>query len=140
MGEDGQHRLTLRSQLTELARVSPWLETLTRACAIAERTRFAIDLCLEEALSNIVRHGYAGDGGQSIVVEFTPQPDQLIFTIEDTAPHFQPSADAPAPPTSLEEMTPGGLGLPLMRSFADAVTWEPLETGNRLTLVFSRRS
>jgi anti-sigma regulatory factor (Ser/Thr protein kinase) len=129
-------RLELRSDLAELARVAPWVETLAGRYAIPEKTAFAINLCMEEALSNIVRHGYKGTCEQSIVIDFRISAGELIFVIEDRAPHFQP-ADMGIPlPDSLEEMTPGGLGIPLMRRFANRVEWEPLPDGNRLSLVF----
>jgi anti-sigma regulatory factor (Ser/Thr protein kinase) len=129
-------RLELRSDLAELARVAPWVETLAGRHAIPEKTAFAINLCLEEALSNVVRHGYKGSCEESIVIDFRNSTGELIFVIDDRAPHFQP-ADMGIPlPDSLEELTPGGLGIPLMRRFANRVEWEPLPEGNRLTLMF----
>ena len=107
--------------------------------AIPEKSVFDIQLCLEEGISNVIRHGYAGDAGRPICVEFRPDRDALVFTIEDVAPHFQPSAASAPAPASLEEFKPGGLGIPLMRQFAQRVTWEPLAIGNRLTLEFAQR-
>jgi len=135
-------RLTLRSQLSDLSLVSAWVRALTSRCCVSERTGFAIDLCLEEALSNIIRHGYAGDPTRKIEVEFKVSAEGVIsFTIEDSAPHFRPfdpSQPLQAPAAgALEDVVPGGHGIPLMRKFADAVDWEPLPKGNRLTLRFS---
>lgn len=138
-----QH-LTLRSKLAELARVHPWVQALAARYNLPERTTFAIDLCLEEALSNIIRHGYSGDPNQQIEIDFRTSGERaVLFVIDDTAPHFQPVNPA-APleaskPLPLQETIPGGNGIPLMRKFADAVDWEPLEIGNRLTLRFSPR-
>jgi len=134
-----QERLELCSDLAELARVAPWVETLATRYQIPAKTTFAINLCLEEALSNVVRHGYKNIPGHPILVDFRSSPGELVFIIEDHAPHFQP-ADMGIPlPQSLEEMTPGGLGIPLMRRFANRVEWEPLTSGNRITLVFFLR-
>ncbi len=133
--------LKLRGQLADLARVAPWVEALARQYSIPPRTSFAINLCLEEALSNIVRHGYKGDASKEITVAFQRGEGGLALVIEDAAPHFRPlDPDAPEPPTPaapLEEITPGGQGVRLIRKFADSVTWEPLERGNRLTLRFA---
>jgi anti-sigma regulatory factor (Ser/Thr protein kinase) len=131
--------LELRSRLSELARVVPWIDVLAARYAIPESSVFDIQLCLEEGISNIVRHGYA-DADGTIRVEFRYDGDALLFTIEDDAPHFQPSAAAAPAPASLEELKPGGLGIPLMRQFAKRVTWEPLAKGNRLTLEFTPSS
>jgi anti-sigma regulatory factor (Ser/Thr protein kinase) len=56
--------LTLRSELVEVARVPPWVEKLAARHALPERTQFAMDLCLEEAISNVIRHGYSGESNQ----------------------------------------------------------------------------
>jgi len=132
-------QLCLPGTLASLAQVPPWVETLASRYAISPRTAFASNLCLEEALSNIVRHGYKTNEDQSIVVEFRHTEKELTFTIVDSAPHFRPGTDAAIEPSSLEELQPGGLGIPLMRKFADFVKWEPLEKGNRLTLGFARQ-
>jgi anti-sigma regulatory factor (Ser/Thr protein kinase) len=132
-------RLELRSELGELVRVLPWVKALADRYAISEKTSYAINLCLEEALSNVVRHGYKGDVRHKIVVEFWSLEGELVFTIEDTAPHFRPAESPVTLPASLEELTPGGLGIPLIRRFADRVEWEPLQRGNRLTLTFANK-
>jgi len=138
-----RERLTLRSQLADLAQVFPWVDALARQYSIPPQTQFAICLCLEEALSNIVRHGYKSDPDQSMSVEFRQGgEEELTFIVEDAAVHFRPfDPDAPQQPApanvQLEKVVPGGQGLRLMRKFADSVAWEPLERGNRLTLIFS---
>ena len=133
-------RLALRGEIAELARVPPWVDALAARYAFPEKSVFAIDLCLEEALSNIMRHGYAGIAEGSILIGFREDANELVFTLEDEAPHFRPS-DAPThTPESLEELTPGGLGILLMNRFANRVEWEPLLHGNRLTLAFARPS
>lgn len=141
--QGARDRLTLRSQLADLSLVSRWVQALASRHHFSERTTFAIDLCLEEALSNVIRHGYVGDPTQKLEIEFSVTAQGGVsFVIEDTAPHFRPfDPDTPlAPPSSvpLEEIVPGGHGIPLMRKFADFVEWEPLPQGNRLTLRFSR--
>ncbi len=134
-------RLTLTSQLEDLALVLPWLQALADRYALTASTRFAIQLCLEEALSNIVRHGYRGRANQSITVECAPSPaGELVFTIEDHAPPFDPlapsAADAAPTPQSIDELQPGGQGIRLMRRFSSRLAWQPTPSGNRLTHAF----
>lgn len=130
-------RIELCGDLAELDRVSPWVEALALRYQLPQQTVFAINLCLEEAISNIIRHGYKSDARQIIAISLQCIANELQFTIEDQAPHFEPK-DAPIPsPQSLEELTPGGLGIPLMRHFATRVEWKPLPAGNRLTLTFA---
>ena len=146
-----QPRLTLKSQIEELALVLPWVEAIAAHYSVPADIRFAIELCLEEALSNIIRHGYAGQTNQAIsiacTVECTPSSvenedaGELVFTIEDHAPPFDPlasSAATPVPaPVSFEDFPPGGQGIRLMRKFASRIAWQQLPRGNRLTLAFA---
>jgi len=132
-------QLILRSRLEDLALVAPWLDSLAMAYDIPSKTRFAIDLCLEEALSNVIRHGYAGEPNQALTLDFSRDILKgLTFTIVDNAPHFTPPEQAKPTrmPSSVEDVKPGGLGIQLMKKFATTVNYEQLPGGNRLTLGF----
>ena len=144
-------RLTLKSQLEDLTLVRPWVEAIAARHSVPADTQFAIQLCLEEALSNIIRHGYQGQPNQSISIACTVEcalagvgnedAGELVFTVEDHARPFDPlapSAAAPAPATaSIQELPSGGQGIRLMRKFANRLAWQQLANGNRLTLAFA---
>lgn len=136
---NAEARLTLKSQLSELARAQQCVDALAAVHPIPHDTVNAIQLCLEEACCNIIRHGYAGQPDQAISIEYRIDKSAgvLEFIIEDTAPHFNPlEVQEPAAPATLEEMIPGGQGIRLIRRFAASVNWQPLAQGNRLTLGF----
>lgn len=130
-------RLDLESRLQDLALVFPWVEALAAHYGLPEAICFSINLCLEEVLSNVVRHGYRGEHGEPITVAFEPGEGQVTFTVEDAAPHFDPTAQPEETvQVPLEQMTLGGNGIRLLRKFASSVAWEPLAPGNRLKIVF----
>jgi anti-sigma regulatory factor (Ser/Thr protein kinase) len=134
-------RLTLDSQLADLTLVWPWVDALALQYAISDQTKFAVSLCLEEALSNIIRHGHSCMPNHPITVDCAPNGESwLMFIVEDSAPPFAPSEsltpNPAAAPASIEDVTPGGQGIILMRRFADTLAWERLPNGNRLTLGF----
>ena len=135
-----QNRLELDSRLDELTRAQPWIDTLADRHGLAPDTRFAMQLCLEEALANLVLHGYRNQPGHPIVVQCSIQGGRLLFTIDDQAPPFAPPDPAPADerrtPATLESMEPGGNGIRLMRRFAASLAYETLPGGNRLTIGF----
>lgn len=139
-------RLILESRISEIALVWPWVESLAVAYGIPPDTLFAIDLCLEESVSNVIRHGYQGQPGHSLTVGFSPGPangpaNSLVFTIEDQAPPFDPLDDqaVPAMPAaeSIDRLNPGGHGIRLLRKFASKLDYERLANGNRLTIRFT---
>ncbi len=137
LSHDVRRRLELGSSLTELARVAPWVGELADEYDFSDETRFAIELCLEEVLSNIVRHGYRGEAGQQISIDFARRDGGLIFVVEDSAPQFEPIEPADAVPESLDTITPGGQGIRLLYRFAGSVKYERLDGRNRLTIEFS---
>ena len=98
-------RLTLKSQIQDLALLWPWLDALALEYKIPANTLFAINLCLEEAISNVIRHGYAGQPNNTITVDCTPAAENwLTFIVEDSAPHFAPADSDPA--TARESIAP----------------------------------
>jgi len=132
--------LTIQSRLEDLALIWPWAESIADGHAVPADTRFAIHLCLEEALSNVIRHGYCGQPGRPVTVQFASRPGELVFTIEDEAPAFNPLCDSPdeLPTLSSADQIPlGGQGIRLMRKFAGSLAYQRLASGNRLTMQFS---
>ena len=135
----GEERLTLRSQIADLALVPPWIEHLASEYAISASTQFAMNLCLEEVLSNIIRHGYANKPDRPITVRFAEiDHKSSMLVIDDEAAPFNPIAADEIPfEETLEGNRIGGLGLRLLRNFATTINYESTPTGNRLSLGFS---
>lgn len=134
-----QTLLELDSQLAELTRVQVWVEELADRYRLGADTRFAIQLCMEEALANVVIHAYHNEPGHPIRVRSWASEDALNFAIEDEAPPFIPSVPAATnggTPVTLETITPGGNGIRLLHRFAGSVSYEELSGGNRLTIGF----
>lgn len=131
--------LDLRSRMSELTQLLPWIERLASRHKIPPSTQFAINLCLEEVVSNIIRHGYSGMPDRSIAVRFTrPREDYFVLVVEDEAPIFNP-VDSAEPPAlnDLENNHIGGQGIRLLRRFADKLEYQATPTGNRLSLGFT---
>ncbi len=98
---------------------------------------FAVALCLEEAVTNVIMHGSADDERLEIAVEVERHGGTLIARVEDNGRHFDPTT-APSPPAaaSLEEVQIGDVGIPLMRRFAASLHYERRDHRNLLTLRF----
>ena len=132
------NRLELRSDLAELKRLAGWIKAQTQQELSAD-TSFAIQLCLEEAVANIIMHGGgAKDDRLRIAIELERDGGTLVARIEDTGWEFDPTQFPPLPvPKSLEEAKVGDCGIHLMRCFASGMHYERQEGRNRLTLRFA---
>jgi serine/threonine-protein kinase RsbW len=132
--------LELDSQLSELMRAQAWIEQLADFHGLGDETRFAVQLCMEEALANVVLHGYQSEPGHPVVIRSWVSDGTLYFSVEDKAPPFAPSAPVPsngAVSANLESITPGGNGIRLLHRFAGSLAYERMSDGNRLTLGFA---
>jgi serine/threonine-protein kinase RsbW len=94
---------------------------------------------VDEAASNIIRHGYRGRLG---TIELTAElvGDDIVITLQDEAPPFDPTA-VPSPDLSIHpgQRTPGGMGIHLIRHAVDRFEHRPRPGGgNILTLTRSR--
>ena len=84
-----------RESLAEL------LAFVDRACARAAldpNTAFDVRLATEEAVTNVIEHGYAGMTPGSITLRIRRDARQIVITVEDEAPYFDPSTIRPPDP------------------------------------------
>jgi anti-sigma regulatory factor (Ser/Thr protein kinase) len=132
-----ESRLVLHSEVAELDRLAGWIEGWTQRSALSADVSFAMALCLEEAVANVIMYGGAGDDRLEITVEVERSAGTSIVRIEDNGRQFDPTK-VPSPPVaaSLEEAKIGNVGVHLMRSFASGMHYERQNGRNRLTLRF----
>jgi anti-sigma regulatory factor (Ser/Thr protein kinase) len=129
-------RLVLRNDLAELERLAGWIEGWTQHEVSAD-VSFALQLCLEEAVANVIMCGGAKGERLEIAVELERNGGTLVARIEDTGRQFDPTQlPPPLMAKSLAEAKVGGLGIHLMRSFASGMDYERRDGRNRLTLQF----
>ena len=122
-------------------RLGDLLSFVERACARAALdpdVAFDVRLATEEVVTNVIEHGYAGATAPGpIAVRFHHDARQVIVTIDDLAPPFDPASirtvDTSAP---VEQRRVGGLGWHFVTRVMDEVRHEHrIPRGNRLTLV-----
>jgi serine/threonine-protein kinase RsbW len=129
-------RLVLRNDLAELARLAGWIEGWAQQ-SVSPDVSFAVQLCLEEAVANVIMYGGAKDARLEIAVEVEHSGDALVALIEDNGRQFDPTkVPAPTVAPSLAEAKIGDVGIHLMRSFASGMHYERRDGRNRLTLQF----
>lgn len=97
----------------------------------------AVQLATEEAVVNIISHGYNRESG-IIEVFCRVSEDAVTICIRDEAPEFNP-LDLPSPDidADLLDRRIGGLGVHLIRSLMDDVRYKYTGSGN--CLIFSKK-
>jgi serine/threonine-protein kinase RsbW len=129
-------RLLLHRDLAELERLAVWIEGWAMR-ELSANLSFALQVCLEEAVANIIMYSTTTDDRLEIVVEVENENQTLVARIEDNGSAFDPTQfQRPGVPASLAEAKVGNLGIHLMRSFASGLHYERRDSRNRLTMRF----
>jgi serine/threonine-protein kinase RsbW len=95
-----------------------------------------IVLALNEAVTNVLVHGYGGKPGYLNITLMRDAADLILF-LRDRATKFDPNS-VPAPElfVPLERRRPGGMGVHMMRNFTDEMYYQSDANGlNELKLV-----
>jgi len=134
------HRRAVEDNLCDVGQAIGWVSQVSSTADLSEDTRFGIELCMEEALANLVMHGQAPDGQKDIAIVFSVDGSRATVQILDRcAPYDVMNADLPQP-GQFDDSSEGGRGLRLLRSFATEMSYETCDGRNVLTMVFGQGS
>lgn len=98
--------------------------------------RFAIQMGLEEALTNAIKHGNQSDSGKFVTLRVQIDSQEIRIGVEDEGQGFRHSR-VPDPTRKSNRKRESGRGVALIRFFMDEVHYN--EAGNQLEMV-KRRS
>ena len=116
----GRLDMSLQNDIQEVARVIDSLEEFgaDRGIASAQTLRFA--LALDELITNIIMHGFAGRSGGIIRLVIEHADGLLKAELLDDGPPFNPFlAEVEAPDGDIEHRRIGGLGINLVKISMD---------------------
>jgi len=124
-------RVPARAEYVALARLA--LSGLADIIALPDELLADLKLALTEAVSNSVRHAYAGGAG-FVSIAYELGGDALAVEVVDDGKGFDPERP---PALEGEELTEGGLGIAIIRTIADEFELhsQPGARGSRLRFV-----
>jgi anti-sigma regulatory factor (Ser/Thr protein kinase) len=125
--------LTLANDYSSLERMAEWLERFADVHALPAQVVFRLDLVLTEAVTNVLDHAYLDHAtGRIELIGSVDEGDVQIDLIDDGQP-FDPTARAPVVlPRSLDEATPGGLGIHLIHQYTSRLEYRRDDARNVL--------
>jgi anti-sigma regulatory factor (Ser/Thr protein kinase) len=131
-------RVELVSDPVYLSGAREMVSAVTRRLGFSEEGAGQIALAVDEALCNIIRHGYDRRTDRPIWLTLTPitgdqgKASGVTIVLEDEARQVDPQQ---IKSRDLEEIRPGGLGVHIIKEIMDDVRYEKREqTGMRLTM------
>jgi serine/threonine-protein kinase RsbW len=127
---------SFRNDDAELRPLSEWFRGFASRNGITGTRALDFELCLNELVTNVIHYAYEDRGEHEIRVALERDGGELRATIEDDGRPFNPLEKPPPEPAfSLEAAGVGGWGIPIVRGFADDVSYERREGRNRLTIL-----
>ena len=123
----------------EVRRASTWLGKVCLERQVPADQFARLEACLNEVLANIIAYGGAKalefPIGLRLEVRRNQGGSEATLTVCDSGAAFDPLASCLKPkPQSLADAEPGGLGLVMIRSIADKLSYGNSEGRNRLQM------
>ncbi len=153
MSESAEIRVEVKSNPLYLSGMREMLSSISRRLGFSDEACGQMALALDEALCNVIRHGYQKAADRPIWITLTPlggvmTPEEmhekgnpttgLQIVIEDEARQVDP---AQIKSRNLEDIRPGGLGVHIIHQIMDEVRYEHRNgKGMRLTMIKNRTS
>jgi serine/threonine-protein kinase RsbW len=125
----------MTAKTSALSAVLEFVQAGAREAKLLEARIGELNLLVEEALVNVCRHAYPDHTQGSMTVTWSiPAPGELRVEIADQGVAFNPLlADAPDLTLNLERRPVGGIGIFLLKRFANSLTYCRENGWNRLT-------
>ena len=128
--------LEIDNCLSEVRRMSLWLNEVILKIGLSEELQFKFDLCANEAVTNIISYAYPENGMHKISLQMNSTDSLVWLEIEDDGIPFNPLKEPQhKQPANLEEAKIGGLGVDLIRNFMDECSYVRHDGKNILKMI-----
>ncbi len=126
--------------LKSLSSIQAFVEKLCKDAGFTSLRVSQINIAAEELVVNIINHAFEDNKGEIIKIEVQTYPDQIEFRFIDSGVPFDPIG-AKDPDTTLDLMDRpiGGMGIALVKQFADHIGYKRCDNNNILTMIIQKK-
>jgi sigma-B regulation protein RsbU (phosphoserine phosphatase) len=138
LGKKMGYHLTLFNDVRQISLLAGFMNRIRVENNLNPGLATKINLALEEAVTNVVMYAYPKGTKEKINLEAVRDGNTLRFTLTDRGRVFDPTAAPKANiSASLKDRPIGGLGIHLVRTIMDSVTYRRAEGKNVLTMTIN---
>jgi serine/threonine-protein kinase RsbW len=132
---EGSITIRLPADVKEIERMNRLVRQFGELHEIPSRTLYAVNLALDEVVTNVVLYGFENSAGQEVTVRVETTGPELCSQVVDAGRAFNP-LDQPLPDLTagLLDRAIGGLGIHLVRSLMDRIEYKREAEKNVLTM------
>lgn len=129
--------LCVPTRLDQLERIYEAVDELGESEGWPPGMVYQVKLVLEELGVNIVTHAHAKEPDHEFEVVLDSDTETLTIELTDAGPPFNPLTDSPEPDveSGLDDRPVGGLGIYLVRTMMDELSYRREHDRNILTIV-----
>ena len=128
--------ITISADYDHLSLAYDLVEAQAIKLGLNERDVYDIKLATDEAVTNIIRHGYRDNAGK-VHIDVEQVGDALAIILTDYGRLFDPTQkESPDLTVPLNKRKKGGMGVFLMKKNMDILNYQVTEEGaNKLTMI-----
>lgn len=128
----GRFRLTVDSNLNNAFLVSVFVRAVCDRLGMTREDTCSVDVCVVEAVTNVMKHAYLGAPGKEVSVEISATTERLDLYVRDQgqgmpeehrAKLLNGSQVLDFDPSNLEGVPEGGMGLQIIHQLIDEAAY-----------------
>ena len=130
-----ERHLVLHNDLKEIPRLAEFVKVLASDVKMAPTLALNLNLALEEVVSNVMLYAYPPGSSGLVEVEAIVRDGNMDFIVTDAGIPFDPtSVGRPDLTLGVNERPVGGLGIYLVRTIMDQVSYARVDGKNVLSM------
>ena len=130
-----ERHLLIHNDIQQIPQLADFVETIAAEKHLDHSLTLSLNLALEEAVTNVIMYAYPEGTDGLVDIEAIISEHSLSFVVSDSGKAFDPTAQPDADTSlSAENRQVGGLGIYLVRSIMDSVSYERSGGKNILTM------
>ena len=129
--------LRFDSDLNSLSLIGGVVRHLCEHVGFSQQDTYNIELCVIEAVTNSIRHGYGEEPGHDVYLTLAAAEDSIVLRVEDEGTPLLPERIAEAQVRARSDdalLEEGGRGLFIMESLMDEVVFSHGGGRNRVVM------
>lgn len=136
IGQAKAIKLTIDSRLEDIGLVGLAVQALCSYVGFSTVEAYQIQLCVVEAVTNVVKHAYRAQPGHEATIVATLHPDRISFQVLDTGKTMKPMSREPIEfnPANRAALPERGMGLYIIQTVMDEVDYQTVDGANILIM------
>lgn len=120
-----KHKLSFSCRSNNLEKIRNFVSGIAKSVGFVEEDVDKIELAVDEASANVVKHAYATKEGKEIDIEVKVGRGKFTILVRDNGKGFNPDEVLlPSMEEYLKNYKVGGLGIHLMKTLMDEVNFD----------------